>query len=70
MMPTVPRRCPHRGGYLYLDPDLIERRAELVCLQCMRRFLFVRRPGGFPNDEPRRGCVAAPVRAGEVGPTR
>jgi len=32
------RQCPHCGGNLYLEPDLVEPQADLVCLQCTRRF--------------------------------
>ena len=42
---TLPRpaRCPECGGNLYLEPDLVEATAELVCLQCSRRIRH--RPG-------------------------
>jgi DNA-directed RNA polymerase subunit RPC12/RpoP len=44
---SVPKlaRCPDCGGNLYLEPDLVEAMADLVCLQCSRRFRHGRGPG-------------------------
>ncbi len=57
-----PARCPDCGGNLYLEPDLIEAMADLVCLQCSRRFRHGRgpRPGAATRQLPgdRAGMAA------------
>jgi hypothetical protein len=70
MKPAAQRRCVHCGGNLYLEPNLIERHAELVCLQCMRRF-----PSTPPDrvslaDRPDRRGIAAAAATGEAGPAQ
>jgi DNA-directed RNA polymerase subunit RPC12/RpoP len=56
-----PARCPDCGGNLYLEPDLVEAMADLVCLQCSRRFRRGRGPGyraasrRVPGDRPAVG---------------
>ena len=58
-----PSRCPDCGGNLYLEPDLIEAMAELVCLQCSRRFRYGRGPAlgataRLPRDRAAIGTAA------------
>jgi hypothetical protein len=56
-----PSRCPDCGGNLYLEPDLIEAMADLVCLQCSRRFRHGRGP---------RSGAASRLLPGDRAPTR
>ena len=54
-----PSRCPDCGGNLYLEPDLIEAMADLVCLQCSRRFHQSRGPRSGPASRLLPGDRAA-----------
>ncbi|HEY7061378.1 MAG TPA: hypothetical protein VII06_07870 [Chloroflexota bacterium] len=58
MSGTPVPRCPDCGGNLYLEPDLIEAMADLVCLQCSRR--FHQRPGSG-RLEAARGPASNPA---------
>ena len=69
MKPTAQRRCAHCGGNLYLEPDLIERHTELVCLQCMRRFPCASPRRVSLDDQPECRCIDAPA-MGEAGPAQ
>jgi hypothetical protein len=55
-------QCPHCGGNLYLEPDLVGPQADLVCLQCMRRYPQRRRPAppGAASSDPSGSGPLAP----------
>jgi hypothetical protein len=67
-MPTTHTgQCPHCGGNLYLEPDLVGSQADLVCLQCMRRYPQRRRPP-MPRTAPSDPGAGGPLAPGEAGP--